>query len=161
MTGKNFVAAGRSVIKMNIARKSLCLAAIGALASSGAIAADTQVQQQLQQREQQQMELRLKMQQQLDRAMQVPQGIQIPQGIQASPATSADLKRRQLDRDQQQRLQQLHEQQSRSLLTPPPPIVPGQFGLDLERQRAQQRGAQELKQFEIQRRMDNDASARP
>jgi hypothetical protein len=107
------------------------------------------------------MELRLKMQQQLDRATQLPQGTQVPSGIQASPGLSADLKRRQLDRDQQQRLRELHEQQSRSLLTPPPPIVPGQIGLDLERQRAQQRGSQELKQFEIQRRMDSDASARP
>jgi hypothetical protein len=146
---------------MNIDNKTLVIAATCGLAfaASGAIAADAHVQQQLQQREQQQMELRLKMQQQLDRAIQVPQGIQVPPGIQAPAGTSADLKRRQLDRDQQQRLRQLHEQQSRSLLTPPPPVVPGQMAIELERQRAQQRGSEELKQFEIQRRMDGDSRA--
>lgn len=146
---------------MSIDRKSLALAAICALAASSAIGADAHVQQQLQQREQQQMELRLKMQQQLDRATQLPQGLQVPPGVQAPGRASADFKRRQLDRDQQQRLRQLHEQQARSLLTTPPAVVPGQMGIDLERQRALQRGSDELKQFELQRRMDGDARTAP
>ena len=133
---------------------ALCVLGI---AAGSALAADTQVQQQLQQREQQQMELRLKMQQQLDRAMQTPQGVQAPPALQApSPAESADLRRLQLERAQQQRLQQLHEQQSRSLIAPAPP---GQAGLELERQRAVQGGSQELKNFESQRRMDTERAA--
>jgi hypothetical protein len=127
------------------------------IAAGSALGADTQVQQQLQQREQQQMELRLKMQQQLDRAMQAPQGVQVPPALQApSPAESADLKRLQLERAQQQRLQQLHEQQSRRLIAPTPP---GQTGLELERQRALQGGSQELKNLEFQRRMETDRAA--
>lgn len=126
------------------------------IAAGSALAADTQVQQQLQQREQQQVELRLKMQQQLDRAMQVPQGVQVPPALQGpSPAESADLKRQQLERAQQQRLQQLHEQQSRGLIAPGPPV---QTGLELERQRALQ-GSQELTNFEFQRRMATDRAA--
>lgn len=145
---------------------SICMLASGA---PGALAADAHVQQQLQQREQQQMELRLKMQQQLDRSMQTPQGLQVPgvprpPGIAALPGTqrgvAADITRGQLDRDQQQRLRQLHEQQSRSLITPPSSGVPGQMGLELGRQRALQSGSEELRHFEFQRRMDTDRDAR-
>src|SRR5687767_1571980 len=100
-----------------------------AVASAPAVAADasTDVQRQLLQREQQQMELRLKMQQQIDRSTRQP----------LSP--SADFNMRQLDRDQQQRLQQFNDLQTRGLIAPGalgPPASGEQMRRDLERGRA-------------------------
>ncbi len=67
------------------------------------------VQRQLQLRELQQLELRLKMQQQLDRAAHPPR------------TPGADLRQRQVERDQQQRLQQLQDQDVRRTIPPAPP----------------------------------------
>jgi len=102
----------------------------------------TDVQRQLQQRDQQQMELRLKMQQQLDRAARPGQ------------APSGELRLRQLDRDQQQRLQQLHELQTRGMV---PPVAPGgaeQMRRELERERALKAGADQLNRFGSQRQLE-------
>jgi len=110
----------------------------------GAFAADNGVRRQLQQREQQQLELRLKMQQHADRATQSP------------PNPSADVHQRTLERDQQQRLQQLHEQQLReSAAAGRGPDVQR----ELERQRASQAGAEELKRFEAERRFESGRGA--
>ena len=102
---------------------ALGLAVLIAVSQAGA--ADAEVQRQLQLREQQQMELRLKMQQQLDRSTRPPQ------------TPSADLQMRQLDRDQQQRLQQFHDQQLRGVIAP---ATAEQMRRDLERQRALKSG---------------------
>lgn len=96
------------------------------LTATQAPAADANVQQQFQLREQQQMELQLKMQQQLDRSTR-------PLG---SPA---DFQARQLDRDQQQRLQQFNDLQTRGMIAPGVVGAPAsgeQMRRDLERGRA-------------------------
>jgi hypothetical protein len=103
---------------------------IGVLSAAVAPAsgADTNadVQRQLQQREQQQLELRLKMQQQIERSTRPP------------PSAAEDARMRQLDRDRQQRLQQLHDQQIRGTIAP---AAPGGES-DLERQRALKSGGE-------------------
>jgi hypothetical protein len=124
----------------------LVLGLSGALPVRGADA-NTDVRRQLQSRDQQQMELRLKMQQQLERAMRPPR------------TPSADLRMRQLDRDQQQRLQQLHEQQTRAMA---PPVAAAQMRRDLEQQRALKAGADQLNDFGSQRQRETlDAGSGP
>ena len=114
------------------------------IAASQAAAADTStdVQRQLQLREQQQMELRLKMQHQLDRSTRPPQ------------TPSADFQMRQLDRDQQQRLQQFHDQQLRGAIAPSAPATSEQMRRDLERQRALRPGVGELNRFGSQPQLE-------
>jgi hypothetical protein len=134
-------------------------------------AADGDTQRQLQQREQQQMELRLKMQQQLDSAMAGPrmtqplqgglqsgqtlqgglqsgQFLQVPQGL-SSPRL--DARRSALERDQQQRLQMLHDQQLRSGLTASDVT---QMRGEIERQRGLNAGGLELQRSQSERRLD-------
>jgi hypothetical protein len=108
----------------------------------GAAATDD-VQRQLQQREQRQTELRLKMQQQRDRATQ------------PLPSPSSDLERRLLERDQQQRLRQLHEQQSRSGVAP---SAAGEMQRESDRQRYPQAASEQLKRFEYERQREIERS---
>jgi hypothetical protein len=139
------------------------MAGVGAVVGV-AHAADGDVQRQLQQREQQQMELRLKMQQQLDTAMAGPravpslqplqgnlqsgQPLQIPQGL-SSPRL--DARRRALERDQQQRLHMLHDQQLRSGLTATDVT---QFRSQIERQRGLNASGSELQRSQTERILD-------
>ena len=116
-----------------------CAAALG---TAGAAAADS-VQRQLQQRELHQLELRLNMQQQIDRAAQPPQG------------TSADLRQRQVERDQQQRLRQSHDEEVRRAISPASVGATEEQG-EVERRRGIQAGAEQLKRFEAERRPDAD-----
>jgi hypothetical protein len=104
------------------------------------VGAADDVQRQIQQREQQQMELRLKMQQQVDRAAQPPQ------------SSSAALRQRQLERDQQQRLQQSHDRDMRGT------VAPAQQQGDIEQRRAGQAGAEQLNRFGTERRMGTDSA---
>jgi hypothetical protein len=119
-----------------------CVVFAVTLFAAAASAADSDVKRQLQLRDQQQMELRLKMQQQLDRATQPPQ----------TQSPSADLRGRQLDRDQQQRLQTLNEQISRGGIAPPAPGTSAQMQQELERQRALRLREDELRRLEAERR---------
>ena len=142
------------------------MAGVGAVVGV-AHAADGDVQRQLQQREQQQMELRLKMQQQLDTAMAGPravpslqpaqplqgnlqsgQPLQIPQGL-SSPRL--DARRRALERDQQQRLHMLHDQQLRSGLTATDVT---QLRSEIERQRGLNASGSELQRSRTERILD-------
>ena len=98
------------------------------------------VQRQIQQRENQQMELQLRMQQQMDRASQPPQ----------SPA--AGLRQRQLERDQQQRLQQSHDREMRGTIAPAPEGAPQQG--EIERRRASQAAGDQLNRFGMERKTE-------
>lgn len=113
-----------------------CAAALGAVKATAA----DDVQRQLQQREFQQLELRLKMQQQIDRAAQPPQ----------TPA--ADLRQRQRERDQQQRLQQSNDQEVRGAI---PRAALG--AADMQSERGMGAGAEQLKRFDAQRRLETEA----
>ena len=124
------------------------LAAVFAFVAGLAPAADADVQRQLQQREQQQMELRLKMQQQLDRATQRPQ------------APVMGLQQRQLERDQQQRLQQWHDQQLRATIPPAAAGAPEALR-ELDRRRGAQAGTEQLNRFGAERRMEVDPQTIP
>jgi hypothetical protein len=104
-------------------------------------ASDVHVQRQIQQREQQQMQLQLKMQQQHDHARRPPS------------SSSGDFQRRQAERDQQQRLQQFHEQQSRATIAPEGGGAPEGTLRDAERQRALQGGAGPLHRYDTERRL--------
>ena len=117
-----------------------------ALGTVGATAADD-VQRQLQQRELHQLELRLKMQQQIDRAAQPPQG------------TAADLRQRQVERDQHQRLRQSHDQEVRRAI-PPASVGGTEAQGEVERRRGIQAGAEQLKRFDAERRLNTDTGAR-
>lgn len=118
---------------------SCALTALVLLGTRCAGAADSEVQRQLQQREQHQTELRLKMQQQLDRAMQPRQG------------PSFEVRRRQLEREQQQRLQMLHDQQLRGTIGPG---AGGEMRREIERQRDSKANTEELRRFGAQRRLE-------
>jgi len=120
-----------------------CAAALGTVRAHAA----DDVKRQLQQRELQQLELRLKMQQQIDRAAQPAQ----------SPA--ADLRARQVERDQQQRLQQSHDQEVRSAIPPAPAGATAAQG-ESERRHGVQAGAEQLKRFDAERRLNTDTGAR-
>jgi hypothetical protein len=111
---------------------------------TGAAAADD-VQRQLQQRELQQLELRLKMQQQLDRAAQPHQ------------TPGAELRQRQVERDQQQRLQQLQDQEARRAIAPAPAGAGDGQGA-IEQRRAAQAGAEHLNRFGAERRPGTEPS---
>jgi hypothetical protein len=116
------------------------LPVVALCAASTCIAADD-VQRQLLQREQSQTELRLKMQQQQERALRPPQ----------SP--SSDFQQRTLDRDQQQRFQQLQERETREALAP---AAPDDLHREVERQRAPQATAEELKRLERERNVEHE-----
>ena len=112
-------------------------------ATSMCVAAEVDVQRQLLQREQGQAELRLKMQQQQERASTPPQ----------SP--SADFQRRTLERDQQQRFREFQERQAREALAPP---AANDVQQNIERQRAPQTTAEELKRLERERQLPVERS---
>ena len=118
------------------------LTCVLAFASAAAGAADAEVQRQLEQREQQQIELRLKMQQQQERAAQPPSSY------------SADVRRRQLERDQQQRLREQHDRQSRAVVPPDAPGSPEATRAEADRQRAIRGDAEQLNRFGAERRME-------
>src|SRR5688572_4791250 len=123
---------------------ALAFGSAAALVSFAAATADVDVQRQLQQREQQQTELRLKMQQQQDRA--------------AQPTPGLGLHHRQVERDQQLRLQQLHDQQLRGTIAPG---TPESVQRDIERRRAQQAGTEQLNRFGNERRMAEPGGTLP
>ena len=127
------------------ARTAVLLA--GLVAAWPAGAADGDVQRQLQLREQQQMELRLRMQQQLERSSRPPQ------------TPSADLQMRTLDRDQQQRLQQFHDQQLRGRLPTAAQTNAEQMRQNLERQRALNAGGMQLSPFGAQRQIETPSGS--
>lgn len=110
-------------------------------------ASDAHVQRQIQQREQQQMQLQLKMQQQRDRAMRPPS------------SAAGDFQRRQVERDQQQRVQQFHEQQSRAMIAPDRQGAPEGAVREAERQRGIHGGAGQLHRYDIERRFEADRDA--
>ena len=124
--------------------RPIAFGSVAALIAFSAAAGDGDVQRQLQQREQQQTELRLKMQQQQDRA--------------AQPTPGLGLQHRQIERDQQLRLQQLHDQQLRSTIAPG---TPESVQRDLERRRAQQAGTEQLNRFGTERRLADPGTAPP
>lgn len=107
------------------------------------------MQRQIREREQQQTELRLKMQQQRERSAR------------PSSSPSADFQRRQVERDQQQRLQQLHEQQSRAAVAPDGSDVPDAGLRAAERQRAIESGAGQLQRFDSERRLEAERNVPP
>jgi len=113
-----------------------------ALAATAASAGDAEVQRQLQIREQQQIELRLKMQQQQERAAQ------------PSPSHSTDVRRRQLERDQQQRLREMHDRQSRATVAPDAAGTPEATPAEADRQRALRSGTEQLNRFDTERRIE-------
>lgn len=123
-------------------RHARVLAVVIASCSSAAVAADADVQRQLRQREQAQTELQLKMQQQAERAVQPPR------------QPEADSQRRMLERDQQQRLRESHERESRAEIPGTAGGEAAQRQLELERQRASQKGAGQLERFEAERRYE-------
>ena len=86
------------------------------------------------------------MQQQRDHATRPP------------PSPSAEIQRRHVERDQQQRLQQLHEQQSRAMVAPDGTDAAPR---EAERQRALQGGAGQLQRFDSERRLEAETRAAP
>lgn len=114
-----------------------------ALGASIACASDpaSDVRQLEREREQQQLDLRLKMQQQQERALH------------PSLTPSADLARRQIERDQQQRQRQLHDQQSRA------GIAERAAPNEAERERAAQSAAEQLRRFESERQAESERAA--
>ena len=130
-------------MRQNFSR-SIASGSVAALISFSAAAADVDVQRQLQKREQQQTELRLKMQQQQDRA--------------AQPTPGLGLQHRQIERDQQLRLEQLHDQQLRGTIAPG---TPESVQRDVERRRAQQAGTDQLNRFGNERRMVDPGTTAP
>ena len=116
---------------------------MGAVAAS---AADTDVQRQLQLREQRQLELMLKMRQQQDRPLHRP------------PSFSAEVQRRQLERNQEQRLQQSHDRELRGTIAPVTPEALESHRREAERQRAIQSGSEQLNRFGAERQLRTERS---
>jgi hypothetical protein len=122
-----------------------------ALANSFVYAAETgiDVLRLQQQREQQQLELRLKMQQQQERA--------------AHPALtpSGQSQRFQIERDQQQRQRETHDQQLREAIAVEAAPDDTRNRLRAETERAAEYGAGELQRLEIERRLESRRNETP
>jgi hypothetical protein len=107
--------------------------------SATCAALESDVQRQILQREQSQTELRLKMQQQQERALSPPQ------------SSSVDSRRRMLERDQQQGLQQFQDRQAREQIAPADDAQ-----REIERQRTPQTTAEELNRLERERQLESE-----